>query len=66
MEQETVLETGPIYLDQLLCTESDTELLSCQSGLRAPGLVTCDHSEDVWIRCIGTYSSAVSLTLVPT
>lgn len=54
MEQETLLEAGPIYLDQLLCTESDTALLRCNSGLRAPGLTKCDHSEDVWIRCYGT------------
>ena len=43
---------GPIFLDQLVCSESDSSLLDCQS--RTPlGLVTCEHTQDAFVRCIG-------------
>lgn len=54
VDQEDAMDhTGPIFLEQLFCTEVDVSLLDCQSGMRAPGLTKCDHSEDVWIRCRG-------------
>ena len=43
---------GPIFLQQLGCEGTESRLLECQrfTGL---GLTTCDHSEDVGVRCIG-------------
>ena len=58
--QKTVLKSGPIFLDQLLCTESDNSLLECRTLIAAPGLTKCDHPEDVWIRCKGELVSQYS------
>ena len=55
LAQGALIETGAIFLDRLFCTENDAALLSCKNGLAAVGLTTCDHSEDVWIRCNGIY-----------
>ena len=48
-----MLAEGPIFLDELFCTASDTDLLECSRTIGAVGLVTCSHSEDVWIQCTG-------------
>ena len=42
----------PIFLDQLNCDGSESELFECgrHTGI---GLHTCDHSQDVGIRCEG-------------
>lgn len=46
---------GPIFLDKLRCQpDDDATLLDCQSGLPR-GLATCTHSQDVSVRCPGTY-----------
>lgn len=48
-----LLQSGPIFLDQLHCDDEDTNLLECSRGIDAVGLVLCDHTEDVWIQCNG-------------
>ena len=43
---------GPIFLDQVVCSESDSSLLEC--GRFTPlGLVACGHTHDAFVRCIG-------------
>lgn len=51
----SILGSGPIYLDELLCAEHDQALQDCNRGAntRTFGLTTCDHSSDVWIECLG-------------
>ena len=46
--------TGPIFLDQLDCRGTENTLLECNAftSLRLP---TCDHSQDVAIRCTGRF-----------
>ncbi len=41
--------TGPIWLDDLQCTASDTRLISCTH--RAVGTHSCGHSEDIAVFC---------------
>jgi len=43
---------GPIFLDQLVCSGSETSLLECQSYTPL-GLSTCQHSQDAGVRCVG-------------
>ena len=43
--------TGPIWLDDLQCTASDTKLISCRH--RAVGTHSCGHSEDIAVYCTG-------------
>ena len=43
---------GPIFLDQLDCSESDSSLLECRR-FTPLGLVTCEHTQDALVRCIG-------------
>ena len=45
--------TGPVFLEQLNCGESDSPLLDCHS-FSAAEPTTCDHSQDVSIQCTGT------------
>ena len=43
--------TGPIYLDDVGCTLSDSQLLECSSG---PILAhNCDHHADAGVGCEG-------------
>ena len=44
--------TGPIFLDQLGCSGTESSLLQCNrfAGL---GLHSCDHSQDAGVSCIG-------------
>ena len=46
--------TGPVFLEQLNCVESDSSLLDCHS-FSAAEPTTCDHSQDVSIQCTGTH-----------
>ena len=45
----------PIFLDQLNCDGSESELFECgrHTGI---GLHTCDHLQDVGLRCRGEFS----------
>ena len=46
--------TGPIYLDDVACTPSDSQLLECSSR---PILVhNCDHLTDAGVGCEGKIS----------
>ena len=44
--------TGPIFLDRLGCSGTESFLLHCNryAGL---GLHSCDHSQDAGVQCIG-------------
>ena len=48
------VQSGPIFLDELRCTESDTTLQGCSRGIAGIGLTTCSHRDDVWVQCPGT------------
>ena len=43
---------GPIFLDRLDCSESDSSLLDCRRFTPLE-LVTCEHTQDALVRCIG-------------
>ena len=46
--------TGPIYLSELICTGDESSLLDCSRRRHQPiGLQTCDHNQDVAVRCTG-------------
>ena len=44
--------SGPIFLERLECSQEDTTILDCPR-FSPLGLVNCDHSLDVSIRCTG-------------
>ena len=45
--------TGPIYLDDVACTSSASQLLECSSS---PVLAhNCDHHDDVSVECEGRF-----------
>ena len=48
------LQSGPIFLDKLMCSEDDKTLQEC--GIREIGLTSCDHAYDVWVQCYGRLS----------
>ena len=47
------LQQGPIFLNQLVCSDLDRNLLDCSRGSRIIGLTSCDHTQDVWVECEG-------------
>ena len=49
----SVVQEGPIFLDQLACSSSDVDLLGCRRGNDFIGLTSCDHTQDVWVECVG-------------
>ena len=54
------LSSGPIFLDQLACTGSDSNLLECSRRGQIIGLTSCDHTQDVWVECKGTFCIVLS------
>ena len=51
---------GPIFLDQLDCSGSETTLLECRH-FTPLGLTTCEHSKDAFVRCLGMTLSVTVL-----
>jgi len=43
--------TGPIVLDNLLCTGGESRLVDCPANPNF--LLNCDHSQDAGVRCLG-------------
>lgn len=54
--------TGPIWLDDLQCTASDTRLISCSH--RAVGTHSCGHSEDIAVYCTNGKMLTLQLSLL--
>ena len=53
--------TGPIYLDDVTCTSSASQLLECSS---TPILAhNCDHHADAGVGCEGMFYKAVNLNI---
>ena len=46
---------GPIFLDQLQCSGSETSVLECGYSTPRPN---CDHSRDAGVKCVGKSCSA--------
>ena len=44
--------SGPIWLDSVMCTGSESTLVSC-GHLGVNITRSCDHSEDAGVRCFG-------------
>lgn len=53
--------SGPIYLERLECSPEDANILDCPH-FSPLGLVNCDHSLDVSIRCTGKSHQAWTFT----
>ena len=51
---------GPIFLDRLDCSGTETTLLECRH-FTPLGLTTCEHSQDAVVRCFGM---TLSVTVV--
>ena len=49
--------TGPIYLDDVVCTSSDSQLLECSS--RPILRHNCAHSADAGVGCEGSIFSTI-------
>ena len=48
--------SGPVFISQLTCSGSESSVLNCPV-LQTYGLVPCDHSRDVGVRCVGKMAS---------
>ena len=44
----------PIFLEELDCRPTDSDILQCNT-FSTLGIHSCSHSEDVSVRCTGTY-----------
>ena len=42
--------TGPIWLDEVQCTGSETHLVNCSKN--AIGIHNCEHDEDAGVQCL--------------
>ena len=47
--------SGPIFLDNVDCSDTDTELVSCPTRLNVFGLrsASCSHNDDIGVSCVG-------------
>ncbi len=63
IQSRSLLPDGPIFLDQLICSNSDNNLLECSRGNALLGLSRCNHTQDVWIECKGYYKTSVTLVV---
>ena len=45
--------SGPIFLDELDCTATDTMIVECNLFSNGLGFHNCNHSMDVSVRCTG-------------
>ena len=52
----TSFGSGPIFLEGLECTTSDTDLLNCRTTFTSVGLTDCEHNQDVSVKCQGTFN----------
>ena len=51
--------TGQIVLDNVRCTGSENQLLSCNSAPILDVSSRCDHSDDAGVRCEGIYHASI-------
>ena len=49
-------DNSPIFLEQLDCTSSDSNLLECNS-FSARGIHSCTHQQDVSVQCTGEWET---------
>ena len=57
-------ESVPIWLDDVLCTGSETSLLACpRRNAIAVGTHNCRHREDVGVRCVATAPATTTATV---
>ena len=49
----TLFGSGPIFLEGLECSSSDTDLLNCRTTFTSVGLTDCKHNQDVSVMCPG-------------
>ena len=45
--------SAPVFLNNLDCSSSDTDILSCHTLFSSVGLSNCTHAQDVSVRCLG-------------
>ena len=45
--------SSPIFLNNLDCSPSNNEILSCHTLFTSVGLSNCTHDQDVGVRCHG-------------
>ena len=53
---------GPIFLENLVCSGSETTLLGCRHSTPL-GLSTCAHSQDAGVRCVGKAPAKLILSM---
>ena len=51
-ELDRVNFNRPIFLEELDCTTTDTDILLCNSYSRL-GINSCNHAQDISVRCTG-------------
>ena len=55
--------TGPIWLDYVICTGSETTLTSC-GHLGFKVIRSCSHYEDIGVRCYGSQGKAYAYVYI--
>lgn len=54
--------TGPILLDEVRCTERESNLFNCSHNRL--GVHDCDHSDDAGVNCIGIWKNYACITVI--